>query len=295
MNYPYSYKNGNCDISIYDNGTRIITCEDNILKPLTPFNIDIKVSSSCSFGFNEKTKTSFCYFCHESATTNGKECDYDKLKILLQDIPKGTELAIGSNNLTKELLNFIEWAYSVDLIVNLTVNQGHLRRDINNIEYCIEKGIIKGLGVSYRGSLKWDIPQIILNYEHTIFHLICGIDDFNTINELHNLGVKKILILGEKDFGFNESKVDLNSLSHKQWFWWVGKLFDNYEIVAFDNLALEQLKIRRFFNNDGWNLFNNEEHSIYINAVDEYYSPSSRSNIKIDCNKITLKEFFNGK
>lgn len=295
MTFPFKYKNGNCEITIFENGTRIITTDDDFLKPNTPFNIDIRVSNSCSFGYNEKTNSSFCYFCHESAITNGKQCDYLKLKQILNNIPKGTELAIGSNDLTEELIDFIKWSHEKDFIVNLTINQGHLKRDLKAIQYLINNKFIKGLGVSYRESLKWDIPESILNYEHTIFHVICGIDDFNNVFNLKDFGVKKILILGEKDFGFNKHKVNLKSTKHEQWFWWVGKLFDMFDVVSFDNLSLEQLKLERFFTKQSWDLFNNEEHSMYINAVDEYFSPSSRSDIKKSFKDITLEKFFSQK
>lgn len=38
------YRNGNADITLYGDGTRIIETDDSILKLDTPLNIDIMVS-----------------------------------------------------------------------------------------------------------------------------------------------------------------------------------------------------------------------------------------------------------
>lgn len=107
-----------------------------------------------------------------------------------------------------------------------------------------------------------------------------------------NKGVNKILILGEKDFGYNSGKVDLNSRKHKEWRWFLSDLFKLFEVVSFDNLALEQLKPERFLTRKDFEIFNQGEYSMYINAVEGYYSPSSRSNHRMYWNKISIKEFF---
>jgi len=285
------YKNGNADIKLYDDGTRVIEYDD-VLNLDTPLNIDIKVNSQCDFGMNPKTGKAFCDFCHESATTNGKECDYELLKDKLNNLPKGIELAIGGNNITPNLYHFISWCYDMGYIVNLTVNQGHLKRDLIMLNKLIDNGLIKGLGVSYRGALKFSVPEEILNYEHTVFHVICGIDSFSNVASLINNGVNKILLLGEKNFGYNKGRVDLTTRKHKEWYWWVHKLFSMFNVVSFDNLALEQLNIKRFFTNNNWEVFNQGEHSCFVDSVNGYFHPSSRSYDKIDWNTISLKDYF---
>lgn len=285
------YKNGNADIKLYDDGTRVIEYDD-VLNLDTPLNIDIKVNSQCDFGMNPKTGKAFCDFCHESATTNGKECDYELLKDKLNNLPKGIELAIGGNNITPNLYHFISWCYDMGYIVNLTVNQGHLKRDLIMLNKLIDNGLIKGLGVSYRSALKFSVPEEILNYEHTVFHVICGIDSFSNVASLINNGVNKILLLGEKNFGYNKGRVDLTTRKHKEWYWWVHKLFSMFNVVSFDNLALEQLNIKRFFTNNNWEVFNQGEHSCFVDSVNGYFHPSSRSYDKIDWNTISLKDYF---
>lgn len=285
------YINGNSTVEIFEDGTRVIQFEDQLQLDY-PLNIDIRVSSKCAFGYNPKTGKAFCDFCHESARTDGEECDYENLKEKLIGLPRGIELAIGANNITLNLVGFISWCKLNGYIVNLTVNQGHVKRDSSHLYTLIDQQLIKGLGVSYRSSLKWDIPDFILNNKNTVFHVIAGIDCVDDVLSLKDKGVKKVLVLGEKNFGFNEGKVDLSTRNHREWYWWVGKMFDTFDVTSFDNLALVQLNMKRFFSDENWDIFNQGEHSFYINAVEQYFAPSSRSYIKTDWNKYSLKEYF---
>lgn len=285
------YQNGNALIELEEDGTRVIHFEDKLQLDY-PLNIDIRVSTKCAFGLDPNTGKSFCDFCHESARTDGTECDYKELQNKLYGLPKGIELAVGANQLTVELCGFIWWCKEQGYIVNLTINQGHIKRDETTLKSLIDNQMIKGLGISYRSSLKWGVPKSILDYENTVVHVIAGIDSIDDVISLKDKGVKKVLVLGEKDFGFNSGKVDLTTRSHKEWFWWIGKMFDVFDVVSFDNLALEQLKIKRFFSNQSWEVFNQGEHSFYINAVDKYFAPSSRSLNKTDWKKLSIKEYF---
>ena len=288
----YTYKNGNALISIENDGTRIIEFEDE-LKLDYPLNVDIRVSTQCSFGQKPDGSPGVCTFCHESAKVNGIECDYETLKSKLKGLPQGIELAIGCNNLSVNLKNFIVWcSFLNNYICNVTVNQGHIKKYWSDLQVFIDKSYIKGLGVSYRSSLKWNIPQGVLDYENTVFHVITGIDDIEDVKGLASKGVKKILILGEKDFGYNLGKVNLESKSHKKWFWHLRSLFDLFEVISFDNLALEQLKPQRYLSKEHFDTFNQGEHSMYINAVEGYFAPNSRSNEKMSWDNMSLKDYF---
>lgn len=292
MNLINKYTNGNALISIYDDGTRIIKFEDE-LKLEYPLNIDIRVSTQCSFGQKPDGSPGVCTFCHESAKVNGSECNYEDLQKRLNNLPVGIELAIGCNNMTVGLKKFIIWcSFLKGYICNVTINQGHIKKNWSLIQTLINLGYIRGLGISYRSSLKWNVPQSILDYQNTVFHVIAGIDDIDDVKELSDKGVKKILILGEKDFGYNKGKVNLESRKHKEWRWYLRNLFDLFEVVSFDSLALEQLKPERFLSKKDFSTFNQGEHSMYINAVEGYYSPSSRSDIKISWKDKNLKQAF---
>lgn len=288
------YRNGNADITLYDDGTRIIETDDSILKLDTPLNIDIRVSKRCPYGYDSSRGVSVCGFCHESATVDGKVCDYDKLLNVIResDLPKGTELAIGANLISDDFIEFVKELNILGFIVNITVNERYLTdRGDRQLKKVIQ--YIKGLGISFRtlcGSM--NLPEWISEYSNTVLHVICGIDNLKDVCKLHKK-YHKILVLGEKDFGFNTNKVDLNSKSHIEWDTYIMKLTKLFNIVSFDNLALEQLHIRDKISKDEYETFYQGEHSMYINAVDEYFAPSSRTldNIK-KFDEISLRDYF---
>lgn len=274
------YRNGNASVWLdLQDGTRIIEYPDN--EPLTletPLNIDIRVSTQCPYGYNVETQKSTCAFCHESALVDGQECHYGRLLRVLMDakLPRGTEIALGVNQITDDLMQFVKNLWKFGLVVNITMNERYIL-EFGDTRLKEMLPYVFGLGISYRslqGCLS--LPDWIANYPHTVIHVINGIDDFDDVKEL---GVKyrKLLILGEKDFGFNRGKVDLNTPQHKQWKSNVMQLTKIFDIVSFDNLGLQQLEIRGKITDEEYKSFYQGEHSMYINAVEQYFAPSSRT------------------
>lgn len=291
------YQNGNATVEIYQDGTRIIEWDDNEELTLDfPLNIDIRLMTKCDFGFNPTTGKSVCTFCHESARTDGEECDYDNLFKILEeaDLPKGIELAIGVNDLTVNLIEFVYKCSDKGWIINGTINQGALAKKVNQdiLKQLIEFNGLKGVGISYRPKMP-KMPKWLLDYDNTVVHTIAGIDDFEEVKKLADQGVKKILVLGEKNFGFNRGKVDLTSQSHVTWRTRVMELTEVFDVVSFDNLALYQLQIKDKLKPEHWEEFYQGEHSFYINAVDKYFAPSSRSSLYIKkFGEISLRDYF---
>jgi len=279
------YRNGNAVVTLdLRDGTRIIEYPDN--EPLTletPLNIDIRVSTQCPYGYNMETQKSTCAFCHESALVSGVECHYGVLQQVLMDakLPRGTEIALGVNEVTDDLIQFVKNLYRLGLVVNITMNERYiLQYGDTGLKQMLP--YVFGLGISYRslqGCLS--LPDWIAEYPHTVIHVINGIDDFDDVKEL---GVKyrKLLVLGEKDFGFNRGKVNLDTPEHKQWKSNIMQLTKIFDIVSFDNLGLQQLEIRGKITDEEYKSFYQGEHSMYINAVEQYFAPSSRTrnNIK---------------
>ena len=283
------YQNGNANIELLDDGTRTILFEEK-LKLEFPLNIDIRVSGGCSLGFNPKTGKSVCGYCHESARTDGDECNYDELKSVLFGLPEGIELAIGGNKLTAKLRNFLIWCQKKGYVCNLTVNHLQINKFENTLRSYLDLGLIKGLGISYRKGTPINFNEYFINHPNVILHVIAGIDD---VDDILSLPFKKVLVLGYKRFGFGEDYYcDEIESNIQRWYWWAKKIIDEKDVVSFDNLALEQLNIKRFFPDDKWDEINQGEHSIYINAVGKYLSPSSRSEEKVNWGEISVKEYF---
>ncbi len=256
-----------------------------------PLSVDIRVSTKCSFGQRDDGTYVLCSYCHESAKVNGEDCNYSKLFTKLLELPPGTELAIGCNEITPSLRIMLHAMSNKGYICNITVNQGHLGRDLDLINQLRNNKYIRGLGISYRNTLPFKIPPALLDYSNTVIHVIAGIDTVDDVLSLADKGVKKILILGEKDFGFNKGKVDNSDLD--SWRWRLPQIVKAFTLVSFDNLAIQQLQVKRLFVEDSkYDLFNQQEHSIYINAVEEYFSPSSRSSAKWNWDLVSIKDYF---
>lgn len=279
------YRNGNAVVTLdLQDGTRIIEYPDNdglILE--TPLNIDIRVSTQCPYGYNVETQKSTCAFCHESALVYGQECHYGVLQQVLMDakLPRGTEIALGVNEVTPDLIQFVKNLWKLGLVVNITMNERYIT-EFGDTGLKQMLPYVFGLGISYRslqGCLS--LPDWIADYPHTVIHVINGIDDFNDVKEL-SVKYRKLLVLGEKDFGFNRGKVDLSTPQHKQWKSNIMQLTKIFDIVSFDNLGLQQLEIRGKITDEEYKSFYQGEHSMYINAVEQYFAPSSRTrnNIK---------------
>ncbi len=81
------YLNGNVTVTLFDNGTKIQEWDDNEgAHPDYPNSMDIKITGYCD-------RKPLCAFCHEKSDLNGKHADLEYLLDILQDLPKGTELA----------------------------------------------------------------------------------------------------------------------------------------------------------------------------------------------------------
>ena len=279
------YTNGNANIWLdLRDGTRIIEYPDNEQLTLeTPLNIDIRVSTQCPYGYDTTKQKSTCAFCHESALVSGVECHYGVLQQVLTDanLPRGTEIALGVNEVTDNLVQFVKNLYRLGLVVNITMNERYiLQYGDTGLKQMLP--YVFGLGISYR-SLQGCLSLLdwIADYPHTVIHVINGIDNFDDVKEL-SVKYHKLLVLGEKDFGFNRGKVNLNTEQHKQWKSNIMQLTKIFDIVSFDNLGLQQLEIRGKITDEEYKSFYQGEHSMYINAVEQYFAPSSRTrnNIK---------------
>lgn len=290
------YRNGNAVVTLdLRDGTRVIEYPDN--EPLTldtPLNIDIRVSTQCPYGYDTNTKKSTCVFCHESALVSGVECNYGILQKILMDakLPRGTEIALGVNEVTDNLVQFVKNLYRLGLVVNITMNERYIT-EFGDTGLKQMLPYVFGLGISYRslqGCLS--LPDWIADYPHTVIHVINGIDNFDDVKEL-SVKYHKLLVLGEKDFGFNRGKVNLDTLEHKQWKSNIMQLTKIFDIVSFDNLGLQQLEIRGKITDEEYKSFYQGEHSMYINAVEQYFAPSSRTRNNIKCfDETDLRSYF---
>lgn len=271
-------KNGNYEFTInLEDGTKIRTVEDNIVpRPEYPESIDLKITDRCDLE---------CPMCHESSTNNGVHADYDFVHNLIST-SETPEFAIGGGNpLTFPKIN--ELLSIPNKILNMTVHSKHLD------DY---KKIIKtqprALGISYSTSKYSEIVDFINEHPEVqvVIHLIAGYNTLNDLSKCIDL-YKRILILGYKDYGRGMNHAPNKLLEWRKEF---ARFINRKNIIAFDNLAIDQLDLRRFFlKKDFDSLYMGDEgqFTMYVDAVKKEFAKSSTSQRK-PANNLTLKEMF---
>lgn len=276
------YVNGNYMVTLYPNGTKIRNTVDSEFKPNRPETIDVCISKYCKNG---------CKFCYLGASVNGKHGNLD-LKVF-SNLPKYIELAINYAE-HPDLQEFLYFMRDRDVIVNMTINIVDLNDEevIRKLKHWSFLGLITGLGISvstdysqYHGLIK------LLNSEryfkgNIVIHAIAGITSLGTLRQMYNHRLK-LLILGYKQKGFgidfyNNAKkiVESNTVDFSKQVLKQGmmEVFKGFDIVSFDNLALEQLDVKSLVSKETWELHymgSDGKFSMYIDTVDETYAKSS--------------------
>lgn len=281
------YQNGNTLVTIMSDGTKVREYE-NTPDILHPESIDIKITDYCDMG---------CAYCHESSTTKGVHGDLDKLLEVIVELPAGVELAIGGGNPLSHpnLIEFLQALKSKGIIANLTVNQGHLKSFKAMIVYLIKEELVKGIGISITSNNFNYIKPLLEITDNIVYHLIAGVNKVEVVEKLIELGTCKVLVLGYKLFGFgiNYHSKEVDS-ELKAWYKYLPKLIGKCTL-SFDNLAIEQLKVKRLFTNEGWDKFYMGDDfcfTMYIDAVKQQYAPTSRSKNRASFNDFSLIQYF---
>ena len=268
------YLNGNVTVTLFDNGTKIQEWNDNEQpNPDYPNSMDIKITDYCDLG---------CAWCHEKSTIKGIHSDLEYLLDILQNLPKGTELAIGGGNPLSHpgLVPFLTTCKSLGLVPNLTVNYNHIFLYKDLINRLINEKLIYGLGLSIPDDFDESIINLIENAENCVYHVIAGINDLSILDKIKESKIKKCLILGYKDYGRGENYYSVDVVQNlNSWFNNLGKYIRKIHL-SFDNLALKQLNIKQYLTNEQWSQFYmgpDGQFTMYIDAVKQEFAMSSTS------------------
>ena len=262
----HTYKNGNYTVFLYTDGTKEKVTEEEYFKGDFPDSIDLKITNYCDAN---------CPMCHENSTPHGLHADLNAS--FLSSLPAGIELAIGGGNPLShpELIAFLERMKKAGIVCNITVNERHLIADNALIAQLINNKLVWGVGVSVTNASEKTV-EFLRSYTNSVAHLICGIVTPQTLKKLKDT---KVLFLGYKQKGRGENfytkEIEKNIFRLKNT---LPHLFNHFESISFDNLALEQTKIfeylskkaykKRFMGKDG-------EGSMYIDLVNKKYALSS--------------------
>ncbi len=299
MDLLHSYVNGNTTVELFDDGTKIRTYEG---KPnaIHPESIDVKITDYCDAG---------CNYCHEQSTKAGKHCDMFSLLRQLLLLPAGVEIAIGGGNPLShpDLLNFLNVIKPRGIVANITINEKHLLPYQDLIIKLASEKLVNGIGISYASKTRLKYLEPIMKVsDNVVFHMIMGINDVNQIEDINsfckdNNKPCKILVLGYKQYGFGLNYYLKNSFIEQnkyQWFIKLAKFFKQENItLSFDNLAIKQLELKRFFTDEAWDKFfmgNDGEFTCYMDAVKKEFAKSSTSKERVSFNDSNIIDFFKG-
>ena len=268
MSILATYQNGNYQVTLYQDGTKIKTTEEDDFSAAFPDSMDLKITDFCDLA---------CPMCHENATKEGKHASFDAE--FLEHLHKGTEIAIGGGNplAHPELVPFLERMHAKGIVCNLTVNERHLTEYRETVEKLLSKKLIWGLGISLSLFLESTI-LFAKQHQNTVLHLICGMVKKEELQSLFDKDLK-ILLLGYKRFGrgvFHYSPEIGARICEMRRI--LPDIPPRFAVVSFDNLAIEQLALKRLLSKEAFEkMFMGEdgEATMYVDLVKREFGLSS--------------------
>lgn len=266
------YKNGNFVTTILSDGTKIRETKDDEFIPSFAENMDIKLTNKCDGG---------CAWCHEGSSINGKHGDILNEKFI-DTLHPYQEIAIGGGDATShpDLIPFLQKLKERKVIANMTVNQIHFEKKHELIKKLVDEKLIYGLGVSLVNPTKHFI-ELIKQYPNAVIHVINGVLKPSDIKALENNNLK-MLILGYKHLRrgneyFEEEQNDIET--KQQWLYKnLEDIIPKFKVISFDNLAIEQLDVKRLLTQEEWNEFymgDDGKVTYYVDMVERKFAQSS--------------------
>lgn len=286
------YINGNYEVTIFDDGTKIRKNDLDFFKPDMPESMDIKITNFCLGPLKAITddegnilyyKHVPCPMCHENSSPKGIHGQIMHLKFI-ETLHPYTELAIGGGNplMHPDLIPFLRKCKDLKLIPSITINQSDLAEQEQLVRYLVNNKLIYGLGVSLINPTD-EFITLVKEFPNAVIHVIAGLVTEQQLEELANKGLK-ILILGYKQFrrGKDLYNKDKDSIDKR-----IQELKDNleqvaswFDVVSFDNLAIKQLDPKRILTDEEYDEFFLGEDgfaSLYVDCVKQEFARSSTS------------------
>lgn len=275
MNVLGHYQNGNYHTWICSDGTKVRVAKEDEFKPDFAENMDIKICDRCDMG---------CPYCHEGSTPDGKLGDILNEKFI-DTLHPYQEVALGGGNILEHpsLVLFLKKLRERKVIANITLNQKHFLDNLAFVKSLVEQRLIYGIGVSL-DSISLALIEAAQIVPNVVIHTIVGIVSLQDIYDLSGHGLK-ILFLGYKPLrrghDFFAQKSDSVVALSRDLASQIPKLIRSKEffnVVSFDNLALEQLAVKSLLSKEEWEQFyagDDGSHTFYIDMVERKFAKSS--------------------
>ena len=265
------YINGNANVQLYSDGTKIITTEDDELRFDFPNNTDVTITHKCD---------KCCKYCYLGCSPEGKHADI-LAPGFLDYLHPGVELAINLNDMSHpQLSKFLIKMRDKGVIVNGTINQYHFMKYHKVLKGLCNSRCLWGLGISLDKPTP-EFIDLVKQFDNAVIHVINGIltaDDLDMLRD-NNL---KMLILGYKNIRRGADYCEDNSITIKmrQRYLYdvLPTLANHFAVVSFDNLAISQLNVKRIVSDEEWDKYymgDEGSQTFAIDMVDGVFSLNS--------------------
>lgn len=267
-----TYPNGSYFVELYQDGTKIRSSIIDKFIPAFAESCDVTITKKCD---------GKCPFCYADCTPDGEHAELLNHKFL-DTLHPFTEMAINGNDLSHpQLEEFLNLLKSKKVVANITVNQKHFLKHWEKLVDWQEKGLFAGLGISFNSSPRSDFIEKVMLFPNAVIHTINGILTETDVKFLADKGLK-LLILGYKTKGRGQRNLDEHSKEIMENMDTLKRLlpemFKQFEVVSFDNLALEQLDVKSILDQDTWDeVYMGDEgaYTFYIDLVKGTFARSS--------------------
>lgn len=328
-NLSSNYINGNYFVNLDYTGTKVKRAlrVGEELSPRFPDSIDLKITNKCL------NNCPFCHESSnpsgKSFDFNRTVAILDQLPHVGIEIAIGGGNIF---EIPEDTIKLIEWCESRNFQPRVTVRYSDIQSQVEilpenedspyhgQVKYKSDKikkllDISHNVGISLDNYIEDPITEFLgndsmyylrrRNQSKCVYHIIAGLFPLEDLKKLlKSRYYDKILILGFKQFGrartmnLPEKSLEEWSSYLKQYLYRSRYLFDGKfkKIVGFDNLAIDQLGIQDCLTKDEWNkLYFGDEFSssMYIDAVEEKYAPTSRDLNRVSWSKMNIIDYFN--
>ena len=272
------YHNGNYDVAIFKDGTKIRYNNLDNLTPSFAESIDCTITTKCDGG---------CPYCYMGCSENGKHADLNQP--FFDTLHKGQELALNGNDLTHpDLVKFLARMRNNGVICNMTFFLNQLIQIHVDIKQLEMLGLIHGVGVSLTDSTDLNLYVNLEMFDNVVVHTIDGLLTKDDIKNMSDKNIK-LLILGYKILGrgadyYHTHKRDIqNNIAYIRDN--IKEINQHFNVISFDNLALEHLNIKSHMPNKEWErlyMGDEGEYTFFIDAVNKKFAVSSLAEKQYD-------------
>lgn len=261
-----------------NDGTKIRYNNLNNLMPSFAESIDCTITTKCDGG---------CPYCYLGCNESGEHADLNQP--FFDTLHKGQELALNGNDLSHpDLLKFLVRMKHNGVICNITLNQKHFMKYAMFLKNLATIGLVHGIGVSLTNSTDLNLYVNLEMFDNVVVHTIDGLLTKDDIKNMSDKNIK-LLILGYKILGrgadyYHTHKRDIqNNIAYIRDN--IKEINQHFDVISFDNLALEHLDIKSHIPNKEWErlyMGNEGEYTFFIDAVNKKFAVSSLAEEQYD-------------